>query len=56
MKGIKKNVRYFTIYFNIIGILVLGTIATIVVIIAIYTIYLFVKQILEEEQKKVGGG
>lgn len=35
-----------------IGIVILGTMAIIITILAIYIIYLFIKKILEEEQKE----
>ena len=37
---------------KLIGITIAGTIAIIILILAIYIIYLFIKKILEEEQKK----
>ena len=37
---------------NITGILILATIAIAIFILAIYIIYLFIRKILEQEQKK----
>lgn len=36
----------------IIGLTILGTVAIVLFILAIYIIYLFIKKIIQEEQKK----
>ena len=37
---------------SIIGLTILGTVAIVLFILAIYIIYLFIKKIIQEEQKK----